>query len=76
MMVRYRDRHLDGALVERDWHEVNLGPLAVGALATWDNPARPARGAGALDVVTWHPWDGQPAELRQVVVLGDLAKWI
>jgi hypothetical protein len=26
---------------------------------------------GALDVVTWHPWDGTPAELRPVVVLGD-----
>jgi len=24
-MVRYRDRHLDGALVEGDWHEVKLG---------------------------------------------------
>jgi hypothetical protein len=25
VMVRYRDRHLDGALVEGDWHEVKLG---------------------------------------------------
>src|SRR5438309_1950491 len=24
VMVRYRDRHLDGALVEGDWHEVKL----------------------------------------------------
>jgi hypothetical protein len=27
-------------------------------------------------VVQWHPWDGTPAELRPVVVLGDGAKWI
>ena len=25
VMVRYRDRHLDGALVDGDWHEVKLG---------------------------------------------------
>jgi hypothetical protein len=25
VMVRYRDRHLDGAVVEGDWHEVKLG---------------------------------------------------
>src|SRR5260370_33081546 len=31
---------------------------------------------GALDVVKWHPWDGTPAELRPVVMLGDGAKWI
>jgi hypothetical protein len=31
---------------------------------------------GVLDVVKWHPWDGTPAELRPVVVLGDGAKWI
>ena len=31
---------------------------------------------GALDVVKWHPWDGTPADLRAVVVLGDGAKWI
>jgi hypothetical protein len=24
----------------------------------------------------WHPWDGTPAELRPVVVLGDGARWI
>src|SRR5438105_53074 len=30
---------------------------------------------GALDVVQWHPWDGTPAELRPVVVIGDGAKW-
>jgi hypothetical protein len=27
-------------------------------------------------VVAWHPWDGTPAELRSVVVLGDGARWI
>src|SRR5436853_4778477 len=25
VMVRYRDRHLDGAVVDGDWHEVRLG---------------------------------------------------
>jgi len=25
VMTRYRDRHLDGALIEGDWHEVKLG---------------------------------------------------
>jgi hypothetical protein len=28
-----------------------------------------------LDVVSWHPWDGTPAELRRVV-LGDGARWL
>lgn len=27
-------------------------------------------------MVKWHPWDGTPAELRAIVVLGDGAKWI
>ena len=27
-------------------------------------------------MVTWHPWDGTPGELRPVIVLGDGAKWI
>jgi hypothetical protein len=31
---------------------------------------------GALDVTEWHPWDGTPAQLRPVVVLGDGARWI
>lgn len=31
---------------------------------------------GALEVTDWHPWNGTPAELRPVVVLGDGAKWI
>ena len=38
MMARYRDRHLDGTLIEGDWHEIKLG--VVGA---WqDGPARVA----------------------------------
>jgi hypothetical protein len=92
VMVRYRDRHLDGALVEGDWHEVKLG-VAGGwlagqlqqtsyvaarepALAFARRLGAEAARRGALDVVTWHPWDGTPAELRPVVVLGDGAKWI
>ena len=31
---------------------------------------------GALEVTEWHPWEGTPAQLRPVVVLGDGAKWI
>jgi hypothetical protein len=92
VMVRYRDRHLDGALVEGDWHEVKLGliggwlnhhlcdPSYVAAREAAPAFARrlgtEAARRGALDVVRWHPWDGTPAELRQVVVLGDGAKWI
>lgn len=92
VMVRYRERRLDGAPVEGDWHEVKLG-LAGG---WWDGHLRKpsyvaarepavkftrrlgaeAARRGALDVVTWHPWDGTPADLRSVVVLGDGAKWI
>ena len=92
VMVRYRDRHLDGAMVDGDWHEVKLG-----LVGGWQDDhlhqasyvaAREAAPAfarrlgteaarrGALDVVKWHPWDGTPAELRSVVVLGDGAKWI
>jgi hypothetical protein len=92
VMVRYRDRHMDGALVEGDWHEVKLGvaggwqagqlrqPSYVAArepaLAFARRLGAEAARRGALDVVTWHPWDGTPAELRPVVVLGDGAKWI
>lgn len=92
VMVRYRDRHLDGALVEGDWHEVKLGlvggwhdghlrqPSYVAAREVAPAFARrlgtEAARRGALDVVKWHPWDGTPAELRPVVVLGDGAKWI
>jgi hypothetical protein len=92
VMVRYRDRHLDGALVEGDWHEVKLGvaggwqdgqlrqPSYVAArepaMAFARRLGAEAARRGALDVVTWHPWDGSPAELRPVVVLGDGAKWI
>jgi hypothetical protein len=92
VMVRYRDRHLDGSLVEGDWHEVKLGlaggwhtghlqqPSYVAAREAAPAFARrlgaEAARRGALDVVKWHPWDGTPAELRPVVVLGDGAKWI
>lgn len=92
VMVRYRDRHLDGGVVEGDWHEVKLGvvggwrdghllqPSYVAAREVAPAFARrlgaEAARRGALDVVTWHPWDGRPAELRPVVVLGDGAKWI
>ncbi len=92
VMVRYRDRHLDGALMEGDWHEVKLGlvggwqagqlhqPSYVAAREPATAFARrlgaEAARRGALDVVQWHPWDGTPAELRPVVVLGDGAKWI
>ena len=92
VMVRYRDRHLDGALIEGDWHEVKLGlvggwrdghlrqPSYVAAREAAPDFARrlgtEAARRGALDVVKWHPWDATPAELRSVVVLGDGAKWI
>jgi hypothetical protein len=92
VMVRFRDRHLDGAPVEGDWHEVKLGLIGGWHNHHLDKPsyvaAREAAPAfarrlgteaarrGALDVVRWHPWDGTPAELRSVVVLGDGAKWI
>jgi hypothetical protein len=92
VMVRYRDRHLDGALVEGDWHEVKLGvaggwqagqlqqPSYVAArepaVAFARRVGAEAARRGALDVVKWHPWDGTPAELRPVVVLGDGARWI
>ncbi len=92
VMVRYRDRHLDGALVDGDWHEVKLGviggwqehhlrgPSYVAArepaVAFAPRLGAEAARRGALDVVSWHPWDGTPADLRPVVVLGDGAKWI
>jgi hypothetical protein len=92
VMVRYRDRHLDGALGDSDWHEVKVG-LAGGwldghlrtpsyvaarepAVAFARRLGTEAARRGALDVVKWHPWDGTPAELRPVVVVGDGAKWI
>ena len=92
VMGRFRDRHLDGTLVEGDWHEVKLGVVGgwqhgqlqqasyVAARETAPTFAprlgTEAARRGALDVVKWHPWDGTPAELRPVVVLGDGAKWI
>jgi hypothetical protein len=92
VMVRYRDRHLDGTLIDGDWHEVKVGmagswqdghlrqPTYVAAReaapAFAQRLGAEAARRGALDVVKWHPWDGTPAELRSVVVLGDGAKWI
>ncbi|MCA1647926.1 MAG: hypothetical protein LC797_21500 [Chloroflexi bacterium] len=92
VMVRYRDRHLGGVLVEGDWHEVKLGlvggwrdghlrpPSYVAAREAAPAFARrlgtEAARRGALDVTEWHPWDGTPAQLRSVIVLGDGAKWI
>jgi hypothetical protein len=92
VMVRYRDRHLDATLVKGDWHEVKLGvvggwhhgQLQRASYVAAREPAptfAPRLGSeaarrGALDVVKWHPWDGTPAELRPVVVLGDGARWI
>jgi hypothetical protein len=92
VMVRYCDRHLDGGLLEGDWHEVKLGvvggwqhgrlqqPSYVAAREAASGFARrlgaEAARRGALDVVRWHPWDGTPADLRAVVVLGDGARWI
>ena len=92
VIVRYRDRHLDGALVEGDWHEVRLGVVGgwqhgrlqqqsyvaarEPAVAFAHRLGAEAARRGALDVVKWHPWDGTPAELRSVLVLGDGAKWI
>jgi len=92
VMVRYRDRHLDGTLIDGDWHEVKVGlaggwqdghlgqPSYVAAREPVEAFTRrlgaEAARRGALDVVEWHPWDGAPAELRPVVVLGDGARWI
>lgn len=92
VMVRYRDRQLDGSVAEGDWHEVKLGVVGswqygqlrhTSYVAAREAAAAFARrlGAeaarrGALDVTSWHPWDGTPAELRSVVVLGDGARWI
>jgi hypothetical protein len=96
VMVRYRDRHLDGMPIEGDCHEVKLGVVGgwVGSrpraqlhapsyVAAREPAAAFARRLGteaarrgALDVTDWHPWDGTPAQLRSVVVLGDGAKWI
>lgn len=85
VMVRYRDRQLDGALGESDWHEVKVG-LAGGwldghlrtpsyvaarepAVAFARRLGTEAARRGALDVVKWHPLDGTPAQLRSVVVV-------
>jgi hypothetical protein len=92
VMVRYRDRHLDGVRVEGEWHEVRLGVVGgwhhgrlerhsyvaarEPAVAFARRLGAEAARRGALDVVRWHAWDGTPAELRPVVVLGDGAHWI
>jgi hypothetical protein len=80
VMVRYRDRHLDGARIESDWHEVKLGLVGGWQHGHLQHPSHVAArdpasafarrlGAeaarrGALDVTEWHPWDGTPAQLR------------
>ena len=69
VMVRYRDRHLDGVPIEGDWHEVKLGLVAgwvdrqlqrPSYVAAREPAARFARRLsteaacrGALDVVGW-----------------------
>jgi hypothetical protein len=69
VMVRYRDRHLDGTPVPGDWHEVKLGLVAGWADAALQAPSyvaarEPAERfaqrlsseaacRGALDVVGW-----------------------
>jgi hypothetical protein len=73
VMARYRDRHLDGTLIEGDWHEIKLG--LVGAwqdgqlvdpsyVAARETAARfaPRLGTeaarrGALDIVGWRGLD-------------------
>src|SRR5919108_305902 len=71
VMVRYRDRHLDGVPIEGDWHEVKLGlaggwqdghlrqPSYVAAREPAAAFARrlgtEAARRGALDVVAWQP---------------------
>jgi hypothetical protein len=68
-MARYRDRHVDGTLIEGDWHEIKLGLVGawqdgqlrdasdVAARETATNFA-PRLGTeaacrGALDIVGW-----------------------
>ena len=63
------------------WHDAHLRhPSYVAAREAAPAFARrlgtEAARRGAVDVVKWHPWDGTPAALRPVVVLGDGAKWI
>jgi hypothetical protein len=69
VMARYRDRHLDGTLIEGEWHEIKLGlaggwqdghlvsPSYVAARETATNFAprlgTEATRRGALDVVGW-----------------------
>src|SRR6266567_2670516 len=69
VMARYRDRHLDGTLIEGDWHEIKLGlvgawqdgqlvdPSYVAARETAASFAprlgTEAARRGALDIVGW-----------------------
>jgi len=69
VMARYRDRHLDGTLIEGEWHEIKLGlvgawqdgqlasPSYVAARETAVNFAprlgTEAARRGALDIVGW-----------------------
>src|SRR5438045_8927185 len=91
VMVRYRDRHLEAALVDGHWREVKLDLVGGWPQGHLERPsyvaAREAAPAfarrlgaeaarrDALDAVRWHPRDGTPADLRAVVILGDGAKW-
>jgi hypothetical protein len=70
VMARYRDRHLDGTLIEGEWHEIKLGlvsgwhgnqllsPSYVAARETATSfaprPGTEATRRGALDVVGWY----------------------
>jgi len=92
VMVRYRNRHLDGVPIDSEWHEVKPGVVGGWQHAHLQQPSyvaarevapafarrlgTEATRRGALHVVQWYPWDGTPAELRPVVVLGDGARWI
>ena len=69
VMVRYRDRHLDGTRIDGDWHEVKLGLVAGWADEQLQAPSyvaarepavrfaqrlsTEAACRGALDVVSW-----------------------
>jgi hypothetical protein len=73
VMARYRDRHLDGTLIEGDWHEIKLGlvggwqdgqlvdPSYVAARETAASFAprlgTEAARRGALDIVGWRGLD-------------------
>ena len=74
VMARYRDRHLDGTLIEGDWHEIKLGLVgawqagelvdvsyvAARETATSFAPRLGTEAArrGALDIVGWRGLNG------------------